>query len=159
MTAIRAMGPDDVPAAAALNLATALAAYGHIFPPSAPKPTLAEMVDRWEGALTRGSGWVEAEAGIICGVVALEPEPEGGRLSSLYVAPAWWGRGIGSRLASTVVAAAHERAWWPLRLWVLEANHRSRRWYERRGWCPEEDRRRKVWDEIDDIGYIFGSDP
>lgn len=149
------MTESDAEAAAELQLVTALEAYRDIFPPEAPKPTVSQMVAGWRRILRHGAGWVIEDEGL-AGVVGLVREPDGGRMESLYVAPTRWGSGLGSRLAATVEQEAVQRRWVPLRLWVLEANRRTRAWYEDRGWVLEEGRRRVVWGPIEDVGYRYG---
>jgi GNAT superfamily N-acetyltransferase len=151
------MAESDAEAAAELQLATALVAYRDIFPPEAPKPTVPQMVAGWRRILRHGVGWVIEDEGV-AGVVGLVPEPDGGRMESLYVAPNRWGTGLGSRLATTAEREAGRRGWVPLRLWVLEANRRTRAWYENRGWVLEEGRRRVVWGPVEDVGYRYGTD-
>ncbi|MBW3619005.1 MAG: GNAT family N-acetyltransferase [Actinobacteria bacterium] len=60
-----------------------------------------------------------------------------GEVHAIYVDPAHWGRGAGSRLLSAgldlLAAAGHRRA----TLWVLESNHRTRTFYEDRGWSAD----------------------
>lgn len=148
------MTSADVEAVARLHRATVLDAYAWIFPPEAPKPTLAGLADRWRRILEQGSAWVLADPEPI-GVVGLTREEDGSRMESLYVLPSRWGEGVGRRLADTAEAEAIRRGWLPLRLWVLEANARARAWYESRGWEPEPGERRTVWGEVDEVSYRF----
>lgn len=141
---------------AELHLSTALAAYADIFPSHAPKPTRADMEARWAEILSGGVGWLAEEEDAVIGIAGLVPDAEGGRLEAVYVAADRWGRGVGSRLVDEAEAAAVGRDWLPLRLWVLEANERTRHWYERRGWLLEPGRRRTIWGPIDDVGYVLG---
>ena len=94
-------------------------AYAHIFPPEQPFPAAATR-RRWR---TFGGDLVVAEdADRLVGFAAFA----GAVLHALYVLPAYWGQGLGSRL----LAAAG-----PVReLWVLRDNARARRFYERHGW-------------------------
>lgn len=151
---LRPMTSADVAAVARLHRATVLEAFGGIFPPEAPKPTLDALAQRWQRILDEGFAWVVAEADLI-GVVGLTCEDGGSRMESLYVTPSRWGEGIGSRLADVVESEASRRRWLPLRLWVLEENRRSRDWYEARGWEHEPEQRRTVWGPVDDVGYRF----
>lgn len=155
---VRLAGPADVTMAARLHLATALAAYAEIFPPAAPKPTVEDMAQRWKVIVTEGIGWIAVMGDEPVGVAGLIPEPDGSRLSAVYVTPEHWGEGIGSALVDRAEATAAERGWTPLRLWVLEANTRARSWYETRGWNREGATRRTVWGDIDDVGYVMGED-
>lgn len=159
MTAsIRHMTGDDVEAAARLQLATALTAYAEIFSSEAPKPSLGDMEDRWRRVLSRGTGWIAEEERNAVGVAGLVADEDGARMESVYVDASRWGHGVGSLLVDTVESFAVERGWLPLRLWVLEKNHRTRHWYEKRGWNREPGQRRTVWGQIDDIGYALGEE-
>lgn len=151
---LRPMTSADVVAVARLHRVTVLEAFGGIFPPEAPKPTLDALARRWRSILDDGMGWVVTEPDPI-GVVGLTRQGDGSRMESLYVAPSRWGEGIGSRLADLVETEAGRRGWLPLRLWVLEENRRSRDWYESRGWEHEPEQRRTVWGPVDDVGYRF----
>lgn len=144
----------DLTAVAGLHRTTVLAAYAEIFPAEAPKPTLEDLLGRWQRILERGSAWVAADPEPV-GVVGLTRSEDGGRMESLYVLPSRWGGGIGTRLADLAENEAVRRGWLPLRLWVLESNTRARAWYEARGWEPEPAWRRTVWGRVDEIGYRF----
>lgn len=62
-----------------------------------------------------------------------------GELYAIYVAPAYWGQGVGHALwlESLRVLAAHSFA--EVTVWVLEENARARRFYERAGFALESD--------------------
>lgn len=124
---------------ARIHCAAALVAYVGIFPPEAPKPTPASLLDGWNELIEDPGtevGVAEA-AGSLAGSVAVAPSlevPTGLVLARLYVAPDRWGAGIGSLLHDWALDAARQRGASGLNLWVLEANERARRMYERRGW-------------------------
>lgn len=64
------------------------------------------------------------------------PPPQPFELYAIYVAPEWWGLGVGARLLDAVVSASVGQA--PgLVLWVLADNTRGRRFYERCGFHPD----------------------
>lgn len=155
---VRQMTGDDVAVAARLQLATALTAYAEIFPPEAPKPSVSDMEVRWRRVLSRGTGWIAEQGRAPVGVAGLVAEGGGARMESVYVDASRWGHGVGSLLVDTVEFSAVDRSWLPLRLWVLEKNHRTRRWYEKRGWDHEPGQRRTVWGQIDDVGYALGEE-
>lgn len=157
-TSVRQMTADDVAVAARLQLATALTAYAEIFPPEAPKPSVGDMEDRWRRMLSDGTGWIAEEGDVAVGVAGLVADGDGARMESVYVDASRWGQGVGSLLVDTVESSAVARGWLPLRLWVLEKNHRTRHWYEKRGWNREPQQRRTVWGQIDDIGYALGEE-
>ncbi len=135
---IRPGEPGDAAALAGVQRAAALVAFGSIFPPDAPKPTLRSLQDGWEEVLADPVARVLVAADpTVIGAAALRPE--GGRegrwlLGRLYVRPDRWGQGIGGRLHDAAVAAAAAEGAATVRLTVLEANSAARRMYERRGW-------------------------
>jgi RimJ/RimL family protein N-acetyltransferase len=59
-----------------------------------------------------------------------------GELTSIYLRPDLWGRGVGSRLHEAAVAAL-AADFQEATLWVLDGNTRSRAFYERKGWQPD----------------------
>ena len=138
---IRPATGDDVDAMAAVWLRSALTAYASIFPPDAPKPTHASLVD----ALAGNGGFVYEAGADIAGLVQVV---DGDWLSHLYVDPDHWGAGIGAALHDVAVASGARN------LWVLRANTRARAMYERRGWRLT-DRVRPVYEPagVEDVGY------
>ncbi|WP_240509808.1 GNAT family N-acetyltransferase [Streptomyces malaysiense] len=81
--------------------------------------------------------------GTVVGWAALGPsreddrEPQDGELLALYASPDRLGTGIGKALMRQAPAAARERSFRRLVLWVLAANTRARRFYERAGFLPD----------------------
>ena len=79
--------------------------------------------------------------GVVSGFASVGPsrdedEPEGsvGELYAIYLDPAVWRRGIGSRLQEAALARLREAGYAEATLWVLAANTASRAFYERTGW-------------------------
>lgn len=77
--------------------------------------------------------------GTIAGFVMTLPSsssdlPDDGEVGALYVAPEYWGRGVGAAL----IAAGRERlvsqGFESAHLWVLDGNHRAARFYQLDGW-------------------------
>src|SRR5436189_605935 len=99
MRGVRRSQPDEVDALAALHLRTAIAGYGHIFPPEAPPPTWAEVTDQWRRMFAGGAAVfvVEADDGTLAGEVAAAADMPTGQLARLYVDIDHWGNGIGAR--------------------------------------------------------------
>jgi RimJ/RimL family protein N-acetyltransferase len=75
--------------------------------------------------LTTCAVWVAEDAGPVVGFAGLCA----GVLAHLYVHPAAWGQGIGTRLLDTVRAASTDK----LALYVFQRNARARRFYEAQG--------------------------
>lgn len=95
----------------------------------------------------RGAGTavhlVAEEDGAVVGWAALGPsreddrEPRDGELLALYADPDRLGTGIGRALMRHILAAARERSFRRLVLWVIADNARARRFYERSGFAPD----------------------
>lgn len=65
------------------------------------------------------------------------PELDGwGEIVSLYLLPAYMGRGYGRPLLEAAVSALACREYRDIFLWVLERNRRARAFYERAGFQP-----------------------
>jgi ribosomal protein S18 acetylase RimI-like enzyme len=165
---VRPAEPGEAETLARLNLRTALAAYGHIFPPEAPPPTPDELRERWEHwlgpdhangrrAFVAVAGGEGGEGGEVVGTVLAGPDaddPQVGHLARLNVDPDWWGRGIGTRLYDVALASMVAAGFPAATLWVLEANAKARSWYERLGWRLSGARKPLYAPAgIDDVGY------
>ena len=133
---------DDAAVVAQLQVDAMLAAYGRIFPASAPPPVLDEVVAEWQVRLG-GDGaiaprtLVAVDGDEIVGVVVAGPDPmrpERGHVARFYVAPDRWGQGIGRRLYAGAIEHLGRSDHREATLWVLERNSRACAWYERMGW-------------------------
>ncbi len=60
-----------------------------------------------------------------------------GEIFACYVAPPWWGRGVGGLLMTHAIGALAAAGRTDLTLWVLAANLRARRFYEGHGFRPD----------------------
>lgn len=60
-----------------------------------------------------------------------------GEITSLYVLPDTWGKGIGRRLMAASLATLTEAGYAHATLWVLDTNVRAIRFYETTGWHAE----------------------
>jgi GNAT superfamily N-acetyltransferase len=67
--------------------------------------------------------------------------PEVAEVRSIYVAPRWWRRGIGSALIADAFEEMRGAGYRQAILWTLEGNERGRAFYERVGWRFDEGRR------------------
>ena len=159
---IRPATLDDVVPMGALWLRAALAGYEGIFPPEAPKPTAAELTERWRQAIARGPSTTAALVAChgsrhaLVGTVAAEFERSGpyvAQVRRLYVDPDYWGCGIGRRLHDGVLEHLRTGGQGLVALWVLEANTRARSMYERWGWRSTADRQ-TVYPGVDEIRYL-----
>jgi GNAT superfamily N-acetyltransferase len=152
----------DVVPMGTLWLRAALAGYEGIFPPEAPKPTAAELTDRWRQAIARGPAATAAlvachgPSDALVGTVAAEIERGGpymAQVGRLYVDPDFWGCGIGRRLHDRVLDHLRAGGHGVVALWVLDANARARSMYERWGWRSTADRQ-TVYPGVDEIRYL-----
>jgi ribosomal protein S18 acetylase RimI-like enzyme len=57
-------------------------------------------------------------------------------VSMVFVAPDYWGRGIGGRLVDALLTEARSRGYDRAQLWTQSDNARARRLYEGRGFVP-----------------------
>ncbi len=93
-----------------------------------------ERVERWRRIIAASTAptTVAEDAGELVGFASAGPARDEDidvreELWALYVRAAWWGRGLGHRLLTTVLG---ER---PAYLWVLDGNDRGIAFYERQG--------------------------
>ena len=159
---VRLAERDLAPDLARVQLDASVAAYGRIFPPEAPTPTIDEVTAQWEQRL--GADWgygqrafVAHDADVVVGVVLAGPDPiqrHVGHLARLYVTPDRWERGIGTVLYFAATDHLRAAGFQDATLWVLEHNDRARRWYERLGWRSTGERK-PVYPpaSIDDLRY------
>ncbi|HEX7157893.1 MAG TPA: GNAT family N-acetyltransferase [Edaphobacter sp.] len=103
---------------------------------------------------------VSTEASLITGFATISPArdpdiPDHGELCALYVAPEWWGCGIGAALVSEARDLLHERGFRSAALWVMANNTRAERFYRIDQWMPDGLRRTDtVWGiVVDEIRY------
>jgi GNAT superfamily N-acetyltransferase len=129
---IRAARPDEVEVLLEVQRVSAVAAFAHVFPQDRyPFPTDA-IREAWREALADPlvEVYLAEEDGDAIGSVSIGR----GFLRTLYVVPAWWGKGLGSRLHDHGLDRLHAVGAREARLWTLEENSPARRFYEQRGW-------------------------
>jgi GNAT superfamily N-acetyltransferase len=132
---IRLAGSDDAELLFGMQRASALSAFGHIFPPDEyPFPDDAER-QRW-------AELVASNDAVIL-VAEHQREPAGlavirhDELQRFFVVPEKWGSGVADALHDAVLETLREWGESKSRLWVMEENRRARRFYERNGWRPD----------------------
>ena len=76
------------------------------------------------------------EIGAVTSPLEVAPE-DTGELHFLFVAPAFMGGGIGSRLLARATELFHEDGYRQAILWVFSRNREARRFYERQGWSTD----------------------
>jgi ribosomal protein S18 acetylase RimI-like enzyme len=150
---IRTETHADIPAVAALQVRAWRSAYAGMMPAevlAALDPAERERQRHaWHGAegfLTL----VATDGPTVVGFATIGPyrnnhdradlDPTFGEVLAIYVEPARIGTGIGQALMAAVLAELAGRGFREARLWVLEANHRSRRFYEKAGFTDDGER-------------------
>jgi ribosomal protein S18 acetylase RimI-like enzyme len=120
-TLIRPAVAADAEAVADVYLASFAATY------TFPLAHTDDQVRAWLAGIVAGDPrtWVAEADGRVVAMMVLDDAG----IDQLYVAPAWIGRGVGSRL----VAMAKEQRPSGLSLYTFQVNERARRFYERHG--------------------------
>jgi ribosomal protein S18 acetylase RimI-like enzyme len=126
-----------------------------------PQPFLdglrpSERAPRWT-MIVQQAAWphqgtlVADDAGEVVGFTDFRPTrdddqnpAEVGEITTLYVLPAAWGRGIGRQLMIAAVDALSTAGYTSATLWVLATNTRAIRFYDRSGWKPDGTRKDDV---------------
>lgn len=150
---VRPQRDSDIGAVAAVHVRTWRAAYPDIL----PAEVLADLDPVEVARRRRGfagpaglTNLVAVDGDVVTGFVTFGPyrrqqsaghlEPGVGEVWAIYVDPAHWRTGTGRALLGAALAAADERGWREVRLWVAEANQRARQFYERLGLVADGDR-------------------
>lgn len=141
---IRPAGEDDAPAIAEVQVVAWRHAYAGMMPQAfldAMDP--ARRALGWRRALSApGNAMIDvvvSPSGQVIGFCVYGPSGDGdalpatGELVAINLLPAAWRRGLGERMMRRFLAAAAERRWHALTLWVLAANERARAFYEAQG--------------------------
>jgi GNAT superfamily N-acetyltransferase len=142
---VREAGPDDAAGIAEAHVLSWQACYrGQIPDEVLDNLVVADRAKQWAAAFEEGSGadgvFVGEVDGRIVGFSSCGPArgdqalPGAGDLSSIYLLPEWWGRGLGFELHDAAIGRMRERGYPMAMLWVLTANDRARRFYEKQGW-------------------------
>ncbi|MGI5397112.1 N-acetyltransferase family protein [Streptomyces sp. CA-251251] len=92
--------------------------------------------------------WVAVTGDMVAGLMVLKGE----ELKQLYLAPEWYGRGLGDRFMSL----AKQRQPGGLSLWTFQVNGPARRFYQRHGFTEAERTDGQRNDEREpDIHYVW----
>jgi GNAT superfamily N-acetyltransferase len=148
VTGVRPAQVGHAEAIAAVHVAAWQHAYQEMLPPELLASLSVESrAQRWRQQLADARGghtWVVGEP--VRGFVSVGPSRDDDaaddirELYALYVHPADWGTGLGSRLMTVAAEVLGNGA----TLWVLDANERARRFYERHGWRPDGGRKQET---------------
>jgi GNAT superfamily N-acetyltransferase len=133
---IRPATPEDLAAIAALHLASARAAFGHIGPVEQLEPRdWSADLDAAETALVAVDG--EEVVGFAFS--------GGCELQFFFTHPRVWGRGLGRVLLAAAEDAMREAGCSEAHLYTEERNHRPLRAYRAAGWEPDGAVRERDW--------------
>lgn len=135
---------EDAEAIARVHVAAWQHGYRNLLPDDLlASLSVPQRAEQWRKRLVDAHGaatWVAGDADEpVRGFASAGPSrdddaPTGtGELYALYVHPASWGTGVGSRLMTSALEVLGDAA----TLWVLETNQRARRFYARHGWRPD----------------------
>jgi ribosomal protein S18 acetylase RimI-like enzyme len=139
--AIRHGRPEDVEPAVAVWLAANTARRGGPLPRSEQEERARAHVSNPDAFLlvADDAGYV---VGMALGMQGLADDGAGPpveglcHVSMVFVAPDYWGRGIGGRLVDALLPEARSRGYDRAQLWTQSDNVRARRLYEGRGFLP-----------------------
>jgi GNAT superfamily N-acetyltransferase len=129
---IRPARQTDVETLLAIQRAAAVDAFAHVYPPERYPFPDDEIREVWAEALSDPE--VEVYVADVDGVAAGAVSLGGEFLSTLYVLPAYQGRGVGSALHDVALERLRARGVRRAKLWTLEGNASGRAFYKRRGW-------------------------
>jgi ribosomal protein S18 acetylase RimI-like enzyme len=135
----------DVPAIAAMHLASWRATYTTITPPGfMSSVTLEGRIKRWEGVFIAPASettqtTVAVDGPSILGVCSFGPrmeprEPSAGEVYSLHVGPDSLRTGLGRLLLDDALVRLSTGGFRSVFLWVLRDNENARAFYVARGW-------------------------
>lgn len=82
--------------------------------------------------------------GVLVGACSFGPSrlpqfPRWGEIVSLYLLPAYMGKGCGKMLLESAIAELKRQGYKDVLLWVLEKNDRAKAFYRRSGFSPTDD--------------------
>ncbi|MFI6349210.1 GNAT family N-acetyltransferase [Streptomyces sp. NPDC050560] len=148
MPQVRPMREEDIDAVSAVRVGGWRAAYRGMVPQTyLDALTVDEDARGRREMFAHGSGdvlnLVAEDRGAVVGWAALgtsreaDSGPDDGELLALYAAPDRLRAGTGTALLRHALAAARERSYDALVLWVIAANTGARRFYERHGFAPD----------------------
>jgi len=142
---VRDATPDDATRIAEVHVESWQGAYRGLIPQ--------EVLDRLEVSAARVGGWqrnIETAPGMVLVADADRPvigfahvgptrDQDGdpartGELTTIYLLPAYWGRGTGRLLMDAAVSRLAAAGYTDATLWVLDTNERARRFYAAAGW-------------------------
>ncbi|UWZ86350.1 GNAT family N-acetyltransferase [Occallatibacter riparius] len=160
---IRPAVPQDALAVARVHVRSWQAAYRGLLPAEyldslRPEDRAARYDFSHTAPLRPRTIVAEIQQGI-CGFATTMPSqdlPDRGELCALYLAPEFWGRGVGLALIEAARAHLLEQGFGSAVLWLLKGNVRGERFYRRDGWLPDGAcKSDRIWDiDVEDFRYV-----
>lgn len=139
---VRAATKEDADALAGVHVASWRSAYAGLLPPDLlASLDVGKRAQAWRTVLDDPSGsvYLACEGEAVLGFVHVCPSRDEdkvstavGEITSIYVAPGSWGKGIGTTLLSRGLLHLAQGGCREVTLWVLDGNQRACRFYERR---------------------------
>lgn len=166
---IRKATRSDAAAIAGVHIRSWQAAYRGHFPDEfldTLDSQLARRKESWTLTLkmppsARSAVWVAEDDGSLCGFAHVAPTrtdegAEVGEVSSIYLEPEQWGKGIGRELFQSALDDLRRMGFKQAILWVLESNERARHFYEAAGWAHDGGTKiQNVWGIVcNEIRYV-----
>jgi GNAT superfamily N-acetyltransferase len=135
---LRPASVEDLPAIAAVNVASARAAFGHIGPVAVldPRP------EDWAPRLAAAETALVTVAGDEVVGFAFTGACE---LQFFYTHPRVWGRGVGRALLAAAEDALRAAGYREAVVWTEERNERPLRIYAAAGWSPDGAVKEREW--------------
>jgi len=129
---IRPARADEADTLLAIQREAAVDAFAHVYPPERYPFPDDEIRSGWAEALADPEieVYVAEAGGRPVGSISVGDE----YLRTLYVLPAYQGRGVGSALHDFALERLRARGIRRAKLWTLDGNRAGRAFYERRGW-------------------------
>ena len=139
--ALRPATQDDLPAIAAVNVASARAAFGHIGPVESLEPRPEDWAPRLEAAETALVAVLPGDDEEVVGF-AFTGDCE---LQFFYTHPRVWGLGVGRALLAAAEDALRAAGCREAAVWTEERNLRPLRVYAAAGWEPDGAVKEREW--------------
>jgi ribosomal protein S18 acetylase RimI-like enzyme len=148
LSGIRPATAADLPAIAAIHLASSRIAYRGILPDnSLDRLTIEGRLALWRTRYAalgpQGRLWVYPRENEIIGFALADQTDVDAcdlavaELSSFYVLPAFWGLGVGRQLIEAAIDHFAQRSFERMILWTIRANLRARHFYENAGFSSD----------------------
>lgn len=142
---IRLATAEDVRRIAEIQVAAWRAAYAGMMPETYLEGLQVEPREAvWRGACGQVNAllWVQMKEAEVVGFCHLAPSRDedgqgAAEVTSIYLEPAHWRRGLGRELLAAAMAFAAEHGYSRVTLWVLVENLAARQFYEAMGFRPD----------------------